>query len=96
MIPLLRWSEPDGVGVVDRANRVESGLGASVWSKDTDWAAAIARQLVAGSVWVNSHFELEAHVPFGGHNSSGIGLEYGLSGLVEDCNSQTLWLRKRL
>lgn len=96
MIPLLRWSESDGVGVVDRANRVESGLGASVWSKDADRAAAIAGQSEAGSVWVNSHFELEAHVPFGGHKSSGIGLEYGLSGLVEDCNSQTLWLRKRL
>ena len=96
MIPLLKWSESDGVPVVDRANRIDTGLGASVWSKDIDRAAAIAGQLEAGSVWVNSHFELEAHVPFGGHKSSGIGLEYGLSGLVEYCNSQTLWLRKSL
>lgn len=96
ILPLLKWSESDKVPVVDRANRVETGLGASVWGKDTDQAAAIAGQLEAGSVWVNSHFELEAHVPFGGHKSSGIGLEYGLSGLVEYWNSQTLWLRKSI
>lgn len=93
ILPLLKWSESDRISVVDRANNTETGLGASVWSKNVEHAEALARQLDAGSVWVNSHFELVAHIPFGGHKSSGIGLEYGFDGLLEYCDSQSVWVR---
>ena len=70
------------------------GLGASVWSGSAERANKIARQLQAGTVWVNSHFELDARFPFGGHKESGIGVELGISGLKSFCNSQTLFLKR--
>ena len=52
----------------------------------------MARQLEAGSVWVNSHFTVDPGVPYGGHKWSGIGTEWGVDGLKGWCNSQSLWV----
>ena len=52
IVPLLTWT--DEADVVARANNTKMGLGASVWSNDLEEANRIARQLQAGSVWVNS------------------------------------------
>jgi acyl-CoA reductase-like NAD-dependent aldehyde dehydrogenase len=72
------------------------GLGASVWSNDLDEAARIAKWIQAGSVWINAHLEIGPHFPFGGHKESGVGSEWGVSGLKEYCNSQTLFLKKKV
>ena len=90
IVPLLQWADDDEV--VARANDTNMGLGASVWSTDVVRAERMARQLEAGNVWVNNHFELKAHVPYGGHKWSGMGTEWGLAGLKQWCNSQTMWL----
>lgn len=73
IVPLMTWSDEDDV--IARANNTKMGLGASVWSNDLDEAARIARQLDAGSVWVNTHLELDPNAPFGGHKESGVGCE---------------------
>ena len=73
IVPLLKWSNENDV--IERANSLKTGLGASVWSKDVVRAEKMARQLAAGSVWVNSHFDVAPNVPFGGHKESGIGME---------------------
>lgn len=92
ILPVLKWtSESD---VIARANDSKMGLGASVWSKDLERASRMARQLEAGSVWVNSHLYVEPGVPFGGHKWSGIGTEWGLEGLKGWCNVQSLWVFK--
>lgn len=72
------------------------GLGASVWSSDLDEAARIAKQLDAGSVWVNAHLEVGPIFPFGGHKESGLGSEWGVNGLKQFCNVQTLYLKKKV
>jgi acyl-CoA reductase-like NAD-dependent aldehyde dehydrogenase len=54
----------------------------------------MAQQIEAGTVWVNTHFEMDPSIPFGGHKQSGIGNEQGMAGLKSYCNSQTLYLRK--
>ncbi|OJJ54205.1 hypothetical protein ASPSYDRAFT_72341 [Aspergillus sydowii CBS 593.65] len=92
IIPLIKWSDEDDV--LARANATDSGLGASVWSKDIDRANRMAAQLESGSVWVNSHFEVSPNVSIGGHKWSGIGSEWGVNGLVSYCNTQSLWLKK--
>ena len=94
IIPMLKWSDDEDV--IERANNSKTGLGASVWSKDIERATRMAKQLEAGSVWVNSHFDVAPNVPFGGHKWSGIGVEWGVTGLKAHCNHQTLWLRKSL
>ena len=92
ILPVLKWDDEEDV--IARANDTKMGLGASVWSKDMDRAARMARRLEAGSVWVNSHTNVETHVPFGGHKWSGIGTEFGADGLKQWCNSQSLWVFK--
>jgi acyl-CoA reductase-like NAD-dependent aldehyde dehydrogenase len=52
IVPILKWSDENDV--IDRANALRTGLGASVWSKDMKRAERMARRLEAGSVWVNS------------------------------------------
>lgn len=92
ILPVLKWSDEDDV--IERANALKTGLGSSVWSKDFDRATRIADQLQSGSVWVNSHFDVSPTAPMGGHKESGVGVEWGLTGLLGYCNSQTQWLKK--
>lgn len=92
IVPLLTWrSEAD---VIQRANNTTMGLGASVWSNDLGEATRIARQLEAGSVWLNAHQEGNPLAPFGGHKESGIGFEWGLDGLKSYCNVQVLFVKE--
>ncbi|KAJ5979827.1 hypothetical protein N7481_007125 [Penicillium waksmanii] len=92
ILPVMKWSDEDDV--IAKANALETGLGASVWSKDFERGTRIADQLQSGVVWVNSHFDVQPNAPFGGHKQSGLGVEWGLSGLLGYCNSQTQWLKK--
>jgi acyl-CoA reductase-like NAD-dependent aldehyde dehydrogenase len=94
IVPLMKWSDDNDV--IDRANALKTGLGASVWSKDLGRAEKMARQLSAGSVWVNSHFDVAPNVPFGGHKESGIGMEWGMEGLKHFTNTRSLWVWKKI
>lgn len=92
IIPFLTFTtEADAIV---QANATKMGLGASVWSKDIERANRVARGIEAGSVWVNTHFELDPSVPFGGHKESGMGSEWGVGGLKSYCNVQALYLGK--
>jgi acyl-CoA reductase-like NAD-dependent aldehyde dehydrogenase len=70
------------------------GLGASIWSGDINKAAQLAKEIQAGNVWVNSHTVLTPMATYGGHKQSGIGSEWGQSGIKSYCNAQTLYLSK--
>lgn len=92
IVPVLKWNG-DEDDVIKRANASEMGLGASVWSKDVEKAKRIAEQLEAGSIWVNTHFEVAPNVPFGGHKQSGLGMDWGEVGLKGWCNAQAYWVK---
>ncbi|KAG4430630.1 hypothetical protein IFR05_013892 [Cadophora sp. M221] len=92
ILPIMPWTDEDDV--IERANNSKMGLGASVWSSDLEEAARIAKQLEAGSVWVNAHMELSPTAAFAGHKQSGIGAENGVAGLKAYCNVQVLYLKK--
>ncbi|KAL4963996.1 Aldehyde/histidinol dehydrogenase [Aspergillus stella-maris] len=68
IIALLKWSDENEV--IDRINSSRSGLGASVWSKDTDRATRVAVSLEAGNIWINRHMEVTPRLPFGGLKES--------------------------
>ena len=93
ILPALKWSDEEDV--IAKANDTKMGLGASVWSADIERATRMAKRLEAGSVWVNSHFNVAPGVPFGGHKWSGIGTEWGTNGLKAYCNSQSMWIFKQ-
>jgi acyl-CoA reductase-like NAD-dependent aldehyde dehydrogenase len=84
IVPVLKFSNVDDA--VRRANDTRYGLSGSVWSNDTERAAAIAARLEVGTAWVNQHRATSAVVPFGGAKESGIGRQYsalGLKGYME-------------
>ncbi|MFC6354551.1 aldehyde dehydrogenase family protein [Luethyella okanaganae] len=78
-LPIVKYSDLEDV--IRRANALESGLGASVWSGDVERARAIAPRIKAGTVWINSHGGVHPMIPFGGIKESGYGLEFGAEGL---------------
>lgn len=67
---------------IEIANDTRYGLAASVWSENLSRAATIARELKAGTVWINEHHILSERAPFGGFKESGLGRELGESGLL--------------
>mgnify|MGYP002347943729 FL=1 len=59
-----------------QANGVRYGLAAGLYTTDLAHALETADRLEAGSVWINSYFNLASGSPFGGFKESGIGSEY--------------------
>ncbi|CAD5372992.1 aldehyde dehydrogenase B [Rubrivivax sp. A210] len=57
------------------ANDTLYGLGAGVWSRDTNTAFRMGRGIQAGRVWTNCYHHYPAHAAFGGYKQSGIGRE---------------------
>lgn len=67
--------------VVERANATPYGLAAGVMSRDMGKAMHLAKQLRAGTVWVNCYDNFDNAVPFGGYKESGWGREKGEAAL---------------
>lgn len=78
-LPIIRYSTVDEA--VAKANALDVGLGASVWSPDITAARQVAARIQAGTVWINKHGAVDPRVPFGGAKQSGYGLEFGVEGL---------------
>jgi aldehyde dehydrogenase len=57
------------------ANATDYGLGAGVWTRDTNRAFRMGRGIKAGRVWMNCYHAYPAHAAFGGYKKSGIGRE---------------------
>jgi aldehyde dehydrogenase (NAD+) len=58
------------------ANDTDYGLGAAIFTTDTDRYSRLARRVRAGTVNLNAHLT-DYHLPFGGWKQSGIGVEGG-------------------
>ena len=57
------------------ANSTDYGLGAGVWTRDTNRAYRMGRGIQAGRVWMNCYHAYPAHAAFGGYKKSGVGRE---------------------
>lgn len=64
------------------ANGTDFGLAAGVFTRDLGRALRMAKQLDAGTIYVNEYFTGEMASPFGGVKKSGIGRERGLETLA--------------
>ncbi|MGK3958439.1 aldehyde dehydrogenase family protein [Arthrobacter sp. R4] len=78
-LPIIRYRTIDEA--VEKANGLDVGLGASVWSSNLDAAREVAGRIQAGTVWINKHGAVDPRIPFGGAKQSGYGLEFGVEGL---------------
>lgn len=75
VLSVIRFSDVDQA--VEQANDTQYGLSAGVWTDDLVEAQRIARELRAGSVWINDWHMLRTDAPFGGYKASGYGREMG-------------------
>lgn len=82
----------DADEAVELANRSSFGLGASIWTSDTENAAEMAERLEAGAVFVNEIVKSDPRVPFGGVKESGFGRELSHFGIREFVNIKTVWI----
>lgn len=75
----------DEATAIEKANGVNLGLTASVWSSAPRRARAVAKRLQAGTVTINDH--LMSHgmpeASWGGYKDSGIGRSHGIAGFIE-------------
>jgi len=65
----------DYADAIDIANDTLYGLGAGVWTRNTNTAFRAGRAIQAGRVWTNCYHLYPAHAAFGGYKQSGIGRE---------------------
>jgi acyl-CoA reductase-like NAD-dependent aldehyde dehydrogenase len=78
---IQRWSDEEDV--IARANATEFGLAAGVWTRDLARAHRFAERLEAGTVWVNTWFDVTPGQPLGGIKASGYGREMSEETLLE-------------
>ena len=75
------------------ANDNRYGLGSSVWTQDLKKGERFARQLQAGSSFVNGIVKSDPRLPFGGIKASGYGRELSYHGIREFVNTKTVWIK---
>jgi succinate-semialdehyde dehydrogenase/glutarate-semialdehyde dehydrogenase len=74
------------------ANNSQFGLGASLWTGDVERGRGLAREVQAGSVFINGMVASDPRLPFGGIKRSGYGRELSEFGIREFVNIQTVWI----
>merc|ERR1719436_1357661 len=77
---------------IERANKTHYGLGAGVCTRDVGTALAVARDLEAGTVWVNCYDNFDHAAPFGGFKESGWGREKGEAALQNYTEVKTVMM----
>jgi succinate-semialdehyde dehydrogenase/glutarate-semialdehyde dehydrogenase len=74
------------------ANRTEYGLGAALWTGNTQAATSdLLPRIDAGAVFINGMVASDPRLPFGGIKKSGYGRELGSYGIREFTNMKTFW-----
>jgi succinate-semialdehyde dehydrogenase/glutarate-semialdehyde dehydrogenase len=74
------------------ANETRFGLGASIWSRDTERAERLLSEIQAGLTFVNCIVKSDPRLPFGGVKASGFGRELSFHGIREFCQARTIWI----
>ncbi|HYW41486.1 MAG TPA: aldehyde dehydrogenase family protein, partial [Bryobacteraceae bacterium] len=90
VVSAIRFSEAEEA--VRIANGTVYGLAAAVWTRDVRLAHRMARDIKAGSVWINTYNGFDSASPFGGYKQSGFGRDLGSYALEQYTNVKSVWV----
>jgi len=82
----------DSDDLAKRANDTNYGLSAGIWTRDIGKAHRLAKQIKAGTVWINCYNCFDAASPFGGFKDSGFGRELGKYALELYTQVKSVWV----
>ncbi|HEV2800410.1 MAG TPA: aldehyde dehydrogenase family protein [Pyrinomonadaceae bacterium] len=82
----------DEKDLVRQANDTIYGLSAGIWTKDITRAHRFAKEVKAGTVWINTFNMMNAASPFGGYKQSGYGREMGRHALELYTHVKSVWV----
>ncbi|MCX7408661.1 MAG: aldehyde dehydrogenase family protein [Planctomycetota bacterium] len=88
VVSVLSFKDADDM--IERANTTQYGLAAAVWTKNIDKAHWYAKNVKAGTVWVNCYHIVDVTTPFGGFKMSGQGRENGEAALEHYTETKTV------
>ncbi len=79
--------------MIKRANNTSYGLAAAIFTKNIDKALQYAKDVKAGTVWVNCYHIVDTTTPFGGFKMSGQGRENGEAALEHYTETKTVTIK---
>ncbi|MGW0578634.1 aldehyde dehydrogenase family protein [Streptomyces sp. NPDC002920] len=89
VLSVMPYDDPEEL--VTLANDSEYGLAAAIWARDIGTANRLARQVKAGTVWINMMQGLDAAAAWGGMKSSGLGREMGWEAIEAYTEVKSIW-----
>jgi acyl-CoA reductase-like NAD-dependent aldehyde dehydrogenase len=82
----------DEADAVRIANSTRYSLASGIWTRDLKRAHRVARELKAGTVWVNTYRNMSPLAPHGGAGLSGNGRENGIEAVDEFLAPKSVWI----
>jgi acyl-CoA reductase-like NAD-dependent aldehyde dehydrogenase len=78
--------------LLKQANETIYGLSAGIWTRDITRAHRFAKEIHAGTIWINTFNMFNAASPFGGFKQSGYGREMGKHALELYTHIKSVWV----
>jgi succinate-semialdehyde dehydrogenase / glutarate-semialdehyde dehydrogenase len=97
VVSLYRFTSEEEA--IEQANATRYGLSASIWTRDTDRGARLARRLRTGSVNINEAYAAtwgSVDSSIGGMKESGLRGRHGTEGILKFTESQTIAVQRVL
>lgn len=90
VLSVIRFgSEEEAISI---ANDTPFGLAAGIWTRDIGRAHRVARDMEAGTTWINTYRAMNFAMPFGGTKTSGYGRVNGADGFAEFTQTKAVWI----
>ncbi len=86
----------DEADAISKANGTKYSLAAGVWSSDIGRVQRFAKQVKAGTVWINTYGYTDVRLPWGGSRDSGFGREHGDAAIDNFTEPKAVWMNLNL